>query len=594
MRNPSNTQNSRSTIRPVHLLAIIATLIAAFLVSPTVANAENSDAQETTFMMARVDGSDFVFDHVLPSEFGKMVTCQGPTYSAFASQGLCKVSKGEGPDANLDVYQTTIGWVGDSIDQGTVRYLLKNAFDGSWQRTLDPNAEGWTELTALLKTQGNPINGAPGETEVDLVVAAVPGGETVRLAASDYQLRIIKMRELSQETVPASGSGTAFGPRVTNTALIPKDLGSYREQMLAYSNAARRDPDFRKNNGSNVVLDLGTPTTTVEGTTFTIFHDNPDVPYFNDQKPDPALNNAAQFHAEYLASIGYSTHDGPKGYIDPETNKPIDMTWEYDRSVYFGGTRNVAEGAAKGLPGDEVPVGWISGDSHFKPFFNIGMNFPTVGYGAAKSSTTGRWFFVFLAGKDATKKAVPISKVELPEKNRVGAVGPAGGKGTTSIEAVSNDPNQDTPSSSPPSSSPPSSSPPSSADPTSDNTSEDELENKDEVSADPDTDTANPDSSSPAPAPDTEQEITLTLCSKYNFEGTCKSFTEDATVGSTGLAGFGSFKVDGGWVTFHGIQSGTNKPICSSSQGGDNTNSFRFYLVPTARFELTDSKTEGC
>lgn len=63
-----------------------------------------------------------------------------------------------------------------------------------------------------------------------------------------------------------------------------------------------------------------------------------------------------------------------------------------DRSVFFGGPRNVVEAAAAGGLGD-APHSWMAGDTHFRPWFNVDGAYPQIGYGAAMSAN-GTWYFV--------------------------------------------------------------------------------------------------------------------------------------------------------------------------------------------------------
>jgi hypothetical protein len=124
----------------------------------------------------------------------------------------------------------------------------------------------------------------------------------------------IKMKELGQQTQAG---------RYYPTVKAPADLDGFRAQMLAYGNAGRRDPDFRKNNGASCALDLSGDTvlTDKDGSkpyscteVEKVFKHSQTPPYFTDHVLNDQLNEMAQFQAEYTALnriTDITMHDGP-------------------------------------------------------------------------------------------------------------------------------------------------------------------------------------------------------------------------------------------------------------------------------------------
>jgi hypothetical protein len=113
-----------------------------------------------------------------------------------------------------------------------------------------------------------------------LVVTSPPAGEPLRLPVPAGELAVRGMVELSGETK----AGTYY-PKVK----VPKDLDGFRAQMLAFSNAGRRDPDSRKTHRTATVTDLSlNEVITKGGAKEKVFRENDTPPYFSDQKSDPA------------------------------------------------------------------------------------------------------------------------------------------------------------------------------------------------------------------------------------------------------------------------------------------------------------------
>jgi hypothetical protein len=175
---------------------------------------------------------------------------------------------------------------------------------------------------------------------------------------------------------------------------IPAALGEMRTQMLAYGNQGRRDPDFRKKNGAKVATDLSADQVQVLGGGMEKVHKQfPTPPYQPDATLDELLNNAAQFQAEYNASVRQMSHDGPASYTDPRTGKTGATRTLNDRGKFFGIPHPITEAAGLGYALSNFPHSWMAGNTHFRPWFNVGGVHPTIGYGAALASD-GKWHFV--------------------------------------------------------------------------------------------------------------------------------------------------------------------------------------------------------
>lgn len=199
----------------------------------------------------------------------------------------------------------------------------------------------------------------------------------------DPQVKEIKadMISLSQNTQPGS-----FFPE----AQVPVDLNRFRQDMLDIGNLGRRDSEYRTKHGEKVAIDLSGETTKVGDKEEKVYKNNESAPYFNDLVLNDDLNKAAQFQAEYNASIGTMSHEGPANYQERS------MVHLIERVDYFN-YHKVLEGegvAAIGLPTD-APEVWMQSNSHFRPWFNVGTDVREVGLGIARG--TKEWYAVVIS-----------------------------------------------------------------------------------------------------------------------------------------------------------------------------------------------------
>jgi hypothetical protein len=198
------------------------------------------------------------------------------------------------------------------------------------------------------------------------------------------------MVALGQQTQPGS-----YFP----ASQVPVELNSFRLHMLAIGNLGRRDPDYRKKHGKKkVATDLSGATVLIDGKAEKIFKHRQAPPYFNDLVLNDDLNKAAQFQAEYQASINTLTHTGP------ETYKGAPMTQFWERTKYFGYTSPMeGEGCGEGGPAD-CPECWMDGYTHFRPWFNVGSDVREVGLGIAKG-VDGNWYATVISGLGPAEQA---------------------------------------------------------------------------------------------------------------------------------------------------------------------------------------------
>ncbi len=107
-----------------------------------------------------------------------------------------------------------------------------------------------------------------------VLIAPDAAAPTVRVPIPELTLAKESMYKLGQKTVAGH-----YYPAVK----VPADLDAFREAMLDYGNAGRRDPDFRKKNGSKTATDLTLDTVVTLGPKpEKVFRQNDTPPFFPD------------------------------------------------------------------------------------------------------------------------------------------------------------------------------------------------------------------------------------------------------------------------------------------------------------------------
>ena len=198
-----------------------------------------------------------------------------------------------------------------------------------------------------------------------------------------------RMRELAKKT-----KAGAFYPGTK----IPAQVAEFRREGLSAVNHARRDPNARKDAGCKQAVDFSKDTTLTEVTNGRpngrekLFKHNPTPPYFNDLVLSQKLNQAAQFQAEYQASVRRCSHDGPGDYMGKK------MSGFGDRLAYFGYKAGAeGEGCSTSGDGGGEPWGLMFSDTHYRPYFNVGFDTREIGVGVALGGD-GVWYYAVIGG----------------------------------------------------------------------------------------------------------------------------------------------------------------------------------------------------
>lgn len=274
---------------------------------------------------------------------------------------------------------------GSSPQTGQIRVHTDDRSREQWLHGLpiDP------QFHAVLNSLGTPKGSGWHDLRLRILVSTSPTAPNVQVteAVSILDQYLNRMRELSQQTRP----GTYY-PDVR----VPAALDEFRGQMLAYGNAGRRDPNYRRNHGSETVTDLSTDMVRAKHWNDyrmePVFKHHAQPPYFDALIPNAALNAAAQFQAEYQAHTRRGGHHGPTNF------QGADLSSFGKRVVHFG-YPHATEGEASGGSPDpaDAPRGWMKSDSHFRPWFNVGTDVRSMGLGIAQGND-GIWYAAAIGG----------------------------------------------------------------------------------------------------------------------------------------------------------------------------------------------------
>jgi carbonic anhydrase len=338
------------------------------------------------YWLGRPDGTEYVFDTPLPPDFVAKVI------AADANKWVVDKTPREFPPQNVDgtdysFVTTQITYDKPQFDKGELALVRKpGKNDMLWLDGHLNSAVG----EPLARQLSAPIAGEWKSDDMVILISSNAETPALRVPIPATTLAKIKMKELGQQT-----QAGLYYP----TVKAPADLDAFRAQMLAYGNAGRRDPDFRKVNGSKTATDLSGDTVQTMKGVEKVFKHSQTPPYFADHVLNDKLNEMAQFQAEYTALnriTDITMHNGPTSFTDPKTGKSGNMYDLGDRAKFFGISAMLGEAGAGKHELGSAPHVWMASDTHFRPWFNVSGCQDEIGYGAAQDRD-GKWYFIAVA-----------------------------------------------------------------------------------------------------------------------------------------------------------------------------------------------------
>ena len=359
-------------------------LLSVFLLGTSAANAQQN------YWMARQADTTYVFDQQVPQSFGDAIT--KPSSSQF--QVVWDPQNFE-PQT---VGGTTYRFVKVSITSDYEMFenrLPKRSVSMKSKDGSGGAPQSWIEMSSsdpLVEAFASqlPSREMGKWFSADLIICVSPSGnqpQSVRMSPEAIHEQQLKQQLTQHEQIMGKLAENVSPGSYFPSVKKPADLLAFQQEMLRYGNLGRRDPDFRKRMGSKTATNLEADSVQTQNGPQKVFKSSTTAPYFRDHTLRENLNNAAQFQAEYQASIGQMTHDGPGSYVLNGTSR--NMTSIGQRSEAFGGGNWEACGG--GSPGN-APYAWMKSETHFRPWFNVNDFHLEVGYGAAQAAD-GKWYY---------------------------------------------------------------------------------------------------------------------------------------------------------------------------------------------------------
>jgi hypothetical protein len=168
------------------------------------------------------------------------------------------------------------------------------------------------------------------------------------------------------------------------TSLTEPERAKIRETMLNLMNEARKNPEYRKKQGSKTALTLPSSLT----------------PFVLDDR----LNYLAQQQSDYQANLRRVTHANRN--FRKEATEPVDYHGISARFAQVPQSGPEACGGSSKL--QEFPIGWMKSETHYRPTWNLdGDKSTAVGFGMAKGSD-GFWYATAVWGSFDITTAVNV------------------------------------------------------------------------------------------------------------------------------------------------------------------------------------------
>jgi hypothetical protein len=323
------------------------TLAVLLLVSVTAAQ-----AQDKSYWLGTREGDQLKFTTKLPADAVKVVLKATP-------------APGRGDDTTprykklvhtvdsrqIVVHMNEIAWTPNGHDSGYLTWRVDAGMGAEWMN-LSKSDPLFAPFAQAIKGLSNQPASRWGFAQIVVVEGDRP--------EDSFRLNVDGSHG---KPSPALLAQILLGDLTSKSDLAGDDMVKARQAFLVLANAARSNPNYRRENKAKTVLDLPS------GLAPLVL--------------DDTLTKAAQDQADYCASIRQNTHSQPD---------PAKATLGA-RLRALGYTTKAYEAAGSGsLP--DCPRAWLVSSTHYRPWWNLDNEVVTkVGFGARKGSD-GNWYFV--------------------------------------------------------------------------------------------------------------------------------------------------------------------------------------------------------
>jgi len=309
-------------------------------------------AQKPVFWLGTKDGGKLKFETRVPEDAVRVITHRtaapgrGEDTKPRYKRSTVKVES-----QSVTVHSTEIGWDVPTLAGGSLTWTVDAGLGAKWAqlKTSDPY---YADFVESLKGMARETN--PGWWTVNVVV--VEGTET----APTFRLNV---DGTYGKMAPAAEALATLSDLTAKADLSDDEIVEARKAFLVIANAARQNPNYRRENKCTKILDLP-----------------------GGLKPlvlDDALTSAAQDQADYCAKVKQATHS----QADPDKAN-------VGLRVKAAGREGTVYEAAGGGSLADCPKLWMTSNTHYRPWWNLeGQAVTMVGFGVRKADD-GTWYFV--------------------------------------------------------------------------------------------------------------------------------------------------------------------------------------------------------
>lgn len=309
-------------------------------------------AQKPVYWLGTKDGGKLKFETRVPEDAVKVITHR----TAAPNRGEDTKPRYKKSTVSVDgqtvtVHTNELGWDAPTLENGSLTWAVDAGLGAEWA-TLNKQDGAYDPFIQALKDAAKQDN--PGWWTVKVVV--VEGTETAPTFRLNVDGSYGKM-------TPVAEAQATLDDLTGKPDLGDDEIVQARQAFLVLANAARQNPNYRRENKCTKILDLP-----------------------GGLKPlvlDDALTSAAQDQADYCAKVKQATHSQPEA---EKANVGL-------RVKAAGREGTVYEAAGGGSLGD-CPKVWMTSNTHYRPWWNLdGQAVTMVGFGVRKADN-GTWYFV--------------------------------------------------------------------------------------------------------------------------------------------------------------------------------------------------------
>lgn len=141
---------------------------------------------QPTYWLGRKTATEWIYDIRLPADLSAMLTCGAPQYARF--KDVCHSTTVAKDGRNLSIFETSVAWNKDMIDNGQIAFRRNGAVRGDSWFSLDTNNPEWKAVTPQLKALAT-SNRTWSYVDASVLVSPDSAKPSVSLPISPWRFR---------------------------------------------------------------------------------------------------------------------------------------------------------------------------------------------------------------------------------------------------------------------------------------------------------------------------------------------------------------------------------------------------------------------